>query len=691
MNRLDIFRKTTVWIIFGMLMMISFGVLNVAASPSEVWVSPEFDEETQGWGETHFANIQEALRSVSEGGLVIVGSGTYNEHIIVDKSVTIRAEDIDEAPIIDGGGTGTILFLDSSDVSIENLKIQNGEWGIWIASNNNTVRDSTIRDCEWRMVIPGYGNEIISNRLEGQCEGMMVSGSKNVISDNIVLGDYPIGGCTGLRLAFSSHNIVRNNYFENYRCHILITGADHNIVAGNTLYRSWDHVELSEEYRNAGMILFNSQKNTIINNDISNISGSGIRLFGRSTENLMQANKMEDVGRSGFEILFGSDRNEVINNELVESTRGVILDQVDDNLLYNNIILDLGSEPFDNGANHWVYEGTGNYWGEYREDEIVIPPNGEDDSPLEEKPEISKVEEPEIDYVIPRIEFIESLIIEDTQVWEEDLVIDQPIKIREGGELEIRDIKVEVMDLIEVEEGGSLVLRNVDISVLNQDLMNLIIVHDEGTLEIYDSKLSARGQDIMIREGGSLRVEESQLIGMGHWDGGAALDLRNDGAVIVNNTIKDGFVGILIENSNDHTIINNEISNSATGILLFEISEGDTIIRENKFSNMIYAGMFIQSHPHYTLENNSYVNIWGNDICGWGVGLLEDDTYPGEREDDTSEDDTDLEEDDDDTDQVKDQDDTYGDTHTDYGGFVLLIIIFISAISLGFYVRKKKR
>ncbi len=660
MNILNIFRRIAVCIIFCMILIVGFGTSFGGTSPSEVWVSPEYDGDTQGWGGSHFATIQDAVESVSEGGVVIVGPGTYNEHIIVDKSVTIRAEDPDEPPVIDGGGTGTILFLDSSDVSIENLKIQNGEWGIWIASNNNTVRDSTIRDCEWRMVIPGYGNEIISNRLEGQCEGMMVSGSKNVISDNIVLGDYPIGGCTGLRLAFSSHNIVRNNYFENYRCHILITGADHNIVAGNTLYRSWDHVELSEEYRNAGMILFNSQKNTIINNDISNISGSGIRLFGRSTENLMRANKMEDVGRSGFEVLFGSDRNEVINNEVVESTRGVILGQVDDNLLYNNIILDIGSEPFDNGANHWVYEGTGNYWGE---DEIVIPPNGEDYSPLEEKPEISKVEEPEIDYVIPGIEFIESLIIEDTQVWEEDLVIDRPIKIREGGELEIRDTKVEVMDLIEVEQGGSLVLRNVEMRVVNQGLMNLIIVHDEGTLEIYDSKLSARGQDIIIREGGSLRVEESELIGMGHWDGGAALDLGNDGAVIVNNTIKDGFVGILIENSNDHTIINNEISNSATGILLFEISEGDNIVRENKFSNMIYAGIFIQSHPHYTLENNSYVNIWGNDICGWGVGILEDDNGG---------------------------DDTGGDTHTDYGGFVLLIGIAITAISLGVYKWKKR-
>ncbi len=665
MKRLNNYRHIIVCVIFTVLMIISFGTLHVGAYPFEVWVSPEYDENTQGWGETHFANIQDALGSVSEGCTVIVGSGTYYEHIVVDKGVTIRAENHEDPPVIDGGGSGTILFLDSPGVSLESLTIQNGDWGIWIASSNNTVRDCTIRDCDWRMVIPGYGNKIVGNNFEGQTEGIMVGGSNNVISDNIVLGEYPIGGCTGLRIAFSSHNIVKNNYFENYRCHILITGADHNIVAGNTIFRSWDYVEPSEEYRNSGIILYGSQKNTIINNDISDISGSGIRLFGESIENVIQANKMERVGRSGLEVLFGSNQNEIINNMVAESTHGVILDQVDNNLLYKNIFYDIDSKPFDNGENYWSWNGMGNYWGEDHKDTIMIPSNGEDDFPLKEKPEISVVEMTGIDFITPHIEYIEPMIIDETEVWEEDFVLEKPIIIRDGGVLDIRNAKVEMMDLIEVKEGGSLVLRNVDISVVNQNLMNLVIVYDGGELEIRDSILSARGQDIIIKEGGKLWVEDSELIGMGHWDGGAGLDLRNSDAVIVNNTIRGGFVGILIDNSNNHKIKNNEISDSATGILLHEMPKGDTVISGNNISNMIYTGIFIQSHPYYTLENNLFENIWGYDICGWGIGMIDDD---------------------DDTDTVGAE-----DTHIDYSGFVLLIIIAILTISVVYLVWKKRR
>ena len=659
------FSRIIVCIIFTVLMVVSFDTLHVGAYPSEVWVSPEYDENTQGWGETHFANIQDALGSVSEGCTIIVRSGTYNEHIVVDRGVTIRAENPDDPPVIDGGGNGTILLLESPDVTLESLKIQNGDWGIWIASNNNTVRNCTIRDCDWRMIIPGYNNKIVGNNLEGQTEGIMVGGSNNVISDNIVLGEYPIGGCTGLRIAFSSHNIVKNNYFENYRCHILITGADHNIVAGNTIIHSWDYVEPSEKYRNSGIILYGSQKNTIINNHISDISGSGIRLFGESIENVIQANKMERVGRSGLEVLFGSNQNEIINNAVIESTHGVILDQVDNNLLYRNVFLNIDSKPFNNGENYWSYEGMGNYWGEDHEDTIKIPPNGEDESPLKEKPEISVVEMPEVDFIIPHNGYIEPMIIEVTEVWEEDFVLEKPIIIRDGGVLDIRNAKIEMMNLIEVKEGGSLVLRNVDISVVDQYLMTLVLVYDGGELEIRNSKINARGQDILIKEGGKLRVEDSELIGMGHWDGGAGLDLRNSDAVIVNNTIRGGFVGILIDHSSNHTIKNNEISGSATGILLHQVPKGDTVISGNNISNMIYSGIFIQSHPYYTLENNSFENIWGNELCGWGVGMINDDDH---------------------TTSVGDE-----DTHIDYGGFVLLLIISILAISLVYLVWKKRR
>ena len=123
-----------------------------AADPDEVWVSPDYDGDTEGWDETHFASIQDAIDAVAVGGIIYVFPGEYTEIALrtpydnppdnaygmyVDKDgvsiigVNESGEAIDcytdvEATVIAGARTdyGAMHFIAAKDVTITGLRFE---------------------------------------------------------------------------------------------------------------------------------------------------------------------------------------------------------------------------------------------------------------------------------------------------------------------------------------------------------------------------------------------------------------------------------------------------------------------------------------------------------------------------------------------------------------------------------------
>lgn len=165
----------------------------------EVYVNSEFDETTEGWGVTHFDNINDALNLVQEDGNIYVDSGAYNENLIISKSINLIGDGW-ETTAIDGGGSGHVITINNSYINISGFMIKGsgtnwGDAGIYYLSGDY----STIE-----------GNYILENDI-GISLATVSPG--NILKSNYIINSSRYGIYTNLW--GTQDNLIYNNYFDN--------------------------------------------------------------------------------------------------------------------------------------------------------------------------------------------------------------------------------------------------------------------------------------------------------------------------------------------------------------------------------------------------------------------------------------------------------------------------------------------
>jgi parallel beta-helix repeat protein len=163
---------------------------NIAA-----WLTPRtwiVDDD----GPADFHTIQEAINAANDGDTVFVRNGTYYEHVVIDKSLTLEGENR-ASTIIDAEYTEPRVVL----VTADNVKIS----GFTI--QHVMVGGSAI-------VLDNYVNMTFSdNIITGNSEGIRIlHSSGNIISHNIIQDCYYN---TGLGFNWAYNNIVYGNIIEN--------------------------------------------------------------------------------------------------------------------------------------------------------------------------------------------------------------------------------------------------------------------------------------------------------------------------------------------------------------------------------------------------------------------------------------------------------------------------------------------
>ncbi|MBN2599579.1 MAG: right-handed parallel beta-helix repeat-containing protein [Candidatus Thermoplasmatota archaeon] len=199
-----------------------------------------------GTQEYPYRMIQDAIEAAYDGYTIYVLNGTYQEHLIIDKRISLRGAE-KNTTIIDGDGFEDVVTVTVPDVSISGFTVQRSGTQLFHAGIKTLSLDS---------------NVTIEN---------------NIIQNNAI-GVY-------LNYAYeSSWNIVRNNNIVNNVRGIYAHWADNGEIAGNTIAMNDD----------CGIEMQHCKTCSITGNILSD-NGYGIYLRGASNQNAIKGkNRIQD-------------------------------------------------------------------------------------------------------------------------------------------------------------------------------------------------------------------------------------------------------------------------------------------------------------------------------------------------------------------------------------------------------------
>ena len=189
--------------------------LAIVVLPSTVYVDSAFTDDASCvavagpdtlMGTDCFTTVQDGITGVADGGTVNVTAGTYDESLIVDKTLSIIGvgETTVIQPAIDENG----ITITADNVSIQNLKV----------NTSNSAPDST--DPDYNAALPNIavrlegtsGVSIVNSTIEtsgNKAMGIWVGGSSNSLdpSSNLTIIGTTVtiaGEATGIYAAHSS-------------------------------------------------------------------------------------------------------------------------------------------------------------------------------------------------------------------------------------------------------------------------------------------------------------------------------------------------------------------------------------------------------------------------------------------------------------------------------------------------------
>ncbi len=174
-----------------------------------------------------FLTIQEAIDNANDGDTIYVSAGTYYEHVVVSKEVTLVGEG-GNTTIIDGSNDGTVVRITANGVSVSGFKLQNSGWG-WYRSGVETQHANNCR--------------IENNILFETCHNIRLNGSSNcLISRNTI--DHIISMGYGIRLTDSIDCTVSENFVANNIGGIVFENSSNCTASDNYVTRNSDGIRL---------------------------------------------------------------------------------------------------------------------------------------------------------------------------------------------------------------------------------------------------------------------------------------------------------------------------------------------------------------------------------------------------------------------------------------------------------------
>jgi len=167
-----------------------------------------------------YPTIQEAINNATEGDRIFALSGTYYEHVTIDKSLTLQGENR-RTTIIDGNETGFVVWITASNVNVSEFTIQNAggvtSYGIFLdqTSSSNSLSDIDVINNNFGIYLYHSscntiaGNTIVNKDSRGY-KGIFVHWLSN---NNTIIGNSIANNSYGVYIDLADNNIIYHNSF----------------------------------------------------------------------------------------------------------------------------------------------------------------------------------------------------------------------------------------------------------------------------------------------------------------------------------------------------------------------------------------------------------------------------------------------------------------------------------------------
>jgi parallel beta-helix repeat protein len=308
-----------------------------------------------------FRSIQEAIDNANDGDTILVNAGTYYEHLVVDKSLSIVGEDAANT-VVDGGVDWSTIVIAANNVTIRNLTIQHGIAGVILQKNtedNKLLENRIVFNSYYGVYGDRCGNNTIANNnvsFNGW-HGIFLYGREPCIMDG---NSFLFNGIDGVFMWYSSNSIVKGNTASgNGACGIRIQSDE-------------------DPERPSGL----SKNNVIEDNHIANNTyGIDIRYSGPDTTPAKNQVHNNYIGSNNLGLnVSGSSGNTFFNNNFINNSKQVFVYKS-----FNNT----WDDGYYVGGNYWSdHNGIDLYWNPQQEetgsDGIVDTPYLVSANPAEE-------------------------------------------------------------------------------------------------------------------------------------------------------------------------------------------------------------------------------------------------------------------------------------------------------------------
>ncbi|OHE07717.1 MAG: nitrous oxidase accessory protein [Sulfurimonas sp. RIFOXYD12_FULL_33_39] len=315
--------------------------------------------------------LQKAIDDAPVGSILKLNAGTYEGNIVINKPITIIGKE--DGVIIDGGNKGTVIAVNSSYVTLKNLKIINS--GDRHETIDAAISLSDSKQCE-------VSNCIIDSCLFG-IDLKMVQNS--IISNNkITSKDFDLGlRGDGIRVWYSNDNIIKGNSLVKSR-DMVIWYSHGNEISENSgeycryslhfMYAGKNIVKNNHYKYNSVGIFFMYSKDTIATGNVIKSSlgatGMGIGLkevtnFTIKDNTILYCAQGMYIDRSPFE---PDTNNWIEENKILYNSEALHFHSLsENNIIKNNKIMGNIEDVVNDGRSSKTYnnEIEQNYWDNY--------------------------------------------------------------------------------------------------------------------------------------------------------------------------------------------------------------------------------------------------------------------------------------------------------------------------------------